>query len=113
MATLDKVKVLWKDIEDYYTEAEILDGIALAELRVDQNGFCGNAELATAYMTCHMMAISLRDGEAGSVGAKKEGDISVNFSPGLNKDGFDQTSFGRDFKQLRSECYGAFSIGLT
>lgn len=113
MATLDIVKTVWKDIEAYYIEQEILDAIALAELRVDQNGFCGNTELATAYLTCHTLAISLRDGEAGSVGAKKEGDISINFSPGLNKDGYDQTSFGRDFKQLRNECYGAFSIGLT
>jgi hypothetical protein len=113
MATLDKVRLLWKDIEDSYTETEILDGIALSELRVDQNGFCGNAELATAYLTCHTMAVALRDGEAGSVGSKKEGDLSINFSPGLNNDGFDQTSFGRDFKQLKNECYTGISTGLT
>lgn len=112
MAVIDTVKIIWSNISDYHTDQQITDAIALAELRIGAD-FC-NRELAVAYLTCHILSLGLRDtGEAGSVNSKKEGDLQINFAPGITRDTYDQTSYGREFKKLQDECFGAFSIGLT
>lgn len=110
--TLDKLKVIARELVEGFTDPELLEVIALAESRV--SGLTCNQELASAYLSAHILALSTRpSGEAGSVGAKKEGQLSINYSPGLNKDSYDQTAFGREFKVLVAECIIPMTLAVT
>ena len=114
MAVLDTLKVIASELVEGRDDSELNSVILLAETRT-AGLTCSdsNQELATAYLSAHMIALSDRNGEAGSIGARKEGDLQINFSPGLNKDSYDQTPYGREFKALVDECIIGFSIGLT
>ena len=114
MAVLDTLKVIAKELVEGRSDSELNDVILLAETRTTGLSCSDeNRELATSYLSAHMIALADRNGEAGSIGSRKEGDLQINFSPGLNKDSYDQTPYGREFKNIVDECIVGFSIGLT
>jgi len=102
MAVIDSVKIIAPSLCDVFNDLEIQKAINITEARVA--GLDCNQELAHGYLVAHVLSLAQRDGEAGSVGAKKEGDLQINFSPGLIKSSFDQTSYGREFQQMVKEC---------
>lgn len=66
--------------------------------------FCDKRELATAYLAAHMLTISGRSGNAGSVKSMKEGDLSITYADGADmKNSYSSTSYGLEFLRLRSE----------
>ena len=84
--------------------------IGLAGLRVNRCVFGDKADLATAYVAAHMIALSTpefrQEGAVGAITSKREGDLSISFaagSEGKQDDGdFGQTHFGRQFLSLQN-----------
>lgn len=92
--------------------------INLASLRINRCRFGAKADLATAYMAAHMIAMSntayRQDGTAGAVTSKREGDLSINFGSTKSKevDGdLEQTSFGKHYLSLQNAS--GVMIGVT
>ena len=84
------------------------DYISLARLRVNACMFGDKTNLAIAYMTAHLIAVSTDPargkGEAGNITSKKEGDLSVtygNFNTNTNGNSdLNMTSYGQSFQGL-------------
>jgi len=80
------------------------DRLAVADLAALSVGdvFADKKELATAYLTAHMLTIAGRSGSAGSIQSVKEGDLSLSYSKGEgSEDSLSATSYGCEFKRLR------------
>lgn len=85
--------------------------LTYAELQVTEDFFGDKYELAIAYMAAHLLTIdtniSITGLSTGGVVTKREGDLSVTFS-NIQEKGTDsilgQTSYGRQFLQLRNSC---------
>ncbi len=95
--------------------ARIARFITYAELQVSQLQFDDRYELATAYLTCHMLALSNRNddegtsGNPGTITQKKEGDLGLSFAlPDALKIGNDGTllltSYGIEYLRLKDIC---------
>jgi hypothetical protein len=92
--------------------------LAYAELQVTEDFFGDKYDLAIGYMAAHLLTIdtnvALIGLSTGGITNKREGDLSVTFSNTKEK-GTDsilgQTSYGRQFLQLRNSC-GPF-IGVS
>lgn len=87
------------------------DYLIYAELQVTEDFFGDKYDLAIAYMAAHLLTIGTNNSliglSTGGIVSKKEGDLSVTFSNTKEK-GTDsilgQTSYGRQFLQLRNSC---------
>jgi len=95
--------------------ARIARFISYAELQVSENKFGAKYDLALAYLTCHMLALSGRNdeegtnGTAGNLTQKKEGDLAASFSlpSALNNSNDGElmtTSYGIEYLRLRDLC---------
>lgn len=65
--------------------------------------FGDQEELATAYLAAHMITIRNRAGNGGPVKSVKEGELSMTFGGDSSASGLDATSYGMEFKRIRSE----------
>jgi hypothetical protein len=54
-----------------------------------------------------------RDGTAGAITSKREGDLAISFASDINKNGndLDATSYGQQFQRLTKS--GGFILGVT
>lgn len=109
MAVLDVLKAIAPEFENE-DPARLDTFIGLAECQVSQDVFDCDYELAVAYLSAHMLALSNRNsngsnGLAGNITGKKEGDLSINYAlpSALNTaDGtLTTTSYGIEFIRLR------------
>lgn len=95
--------------------ARIARFIGYVELQVSSLQFAERHELAVAYLTCHMIALSNRNDDEGTSGnpgmitQKKEGDLGLSFSlPDALKMGNTGTllltSYGIEYLRLKNMC---------
>lgn len=77
--------------------------VALATLQVPASRWGDKQELGIAYLVCHMLKVDQQKGK-GAVTAEAIGDISRSFGSTSSSDdgGFGLTSYGIEFKRLRS-----------
>lgn len=73
---------------------------ALAALEVG-SPYGDKQELATAYLTAHMLTLSQRNGNAGRVTTVKEGDLSISYSAGKDTGSLNATSYGQEFMRIK------------
>jgi hypothetical protein len=91
--------------------------IALAEQQVNRCWFKGKEDYAVALMAAHLLAlfnsVYRRDGTAGAITSKREGDLAISFASDINKNGndLDATSYGQQFQRLTKS--GGFILGVT
>lgn len=65
--------------------------------------FGNQQELATAYLTAHMLTVSQRAGNGGAVKSLKEGDLSLTYGDtAQTKDPMASTSYGQEFIRIRN-----------
>jgi hypothetical protein len=62
----------------------------------------GKADLGVVYMTAHMLKMAERRGTGGQVTQEKVGELSRSYAQGEKTDDLDQTSYGKEFKRVRS-----------
>jgi len=60
-------------------------------------------ELATAYLTAHMLTMRSRAGVGGAVKSMREGDLSLTYAGSEGND-LAGTSYGQEFARLKREC---------
>ncbi len=85
------------------TEADRAAVAQLAALSVG-TAFGDKQELATAYLTAHMLTMRGRAGVGGSVKSLKEGDLSLTYSGSMSDDALSNTSYGQEYCRLKAEC---------
>ena len=89
--------------------------ITYVELQVSKLQFDERYDLAVAYLTCHMLALSGRNdeeetnGNAGIITQKKEGDLSLSFALPYalnvaNEGALLLTSYGIEYLRLKDMC---------
>jgi hypothetical protein len=88
--------------------------IELAGDRISSCYFGRNKNLAIALQACHDYTMDQRGGDAGTVSAKREGDLSVSYSVSGSAGGDDlsQTSYGMALKRLIKQSNGG-AISVT
>lgn len=81
------------------------DRTAMAELAALSVGnvYGNKQELATAYLTAHMLTMRGRAGVGGAVKSMREGDLSLSYSGSEGND-LAGTSYGQEFNRLKREC---------
>lgn len=82
--------------------------LSIANTRLSQDAFGTKYNDAVALLAAHILAMtsSVRGGGVGgSITAKKEGDLSVNFgSSSAFTSRMDSTNYGQMLQQLKREC---------
>jgi hypothetical protein len=79
---------------------------AMAELAAKSVGsvFGDDRELATAYLTAHMLTSGFGGGYSGAVKSTKEGDLAITFSDGgKSNSAYTSTSYGLEFVRLQRQ----------
>ena len=107
MSASSVLSVIASQYDAYPNRDEFL---SLAALRVNRCLFGDKADLATALMAAHFIALSdssstvRQYGESGPVTSKKEGDLSISYGGGgtNNKDDLGLTVFGQQFQGLQT-----------
>lgn len=92
--------------------------ISIASLQVNSCLFGAKADLATAYLSAHFIALFTdpirRRGEAGSMISKREGDLSVGFGNFAKVNGADgalgSTTYGQQFLLLKSQTLSTLYV---
>lgn len=87
--------------------------IEIAEDQISECYYGKNYNLAVALLACHSYTLFLRNGDAGTISSKKEGDLSVSYSTvktGTNEDDLSLTSFGMELKRLKRSQTPAVSV---
>jgi len=84
-------------------DASIRTGMATLAAQSVGTVFGDNQELATAYLTAHMLTLRGRSGVGGSVQSMKEGDLSLTYKSGMENSVLGSTSYGQEFKRLQRE----------
>lgn len=77
---------------------------AMADLAALSVGavFGNQQELATAYLTAHMLTVSQRAGNGGAVKSLKEGDLNITYGDNAaGGDSLGSTSYGQEFIRIR------------
>lgn len=82
------------------------DRTAVAELAALSVGtaFGNKKELATAYLTAHMLTMRGRAGAGGAVKSMREGDLGITYAGNEASNDLMATSYGQEFNRLRREC---------
>lgn len=60
-------------------------------------------ELATAYLTAHMLTMRNRAGVGGAVKSMREGDLALTYAGSEGND-LAGTSYGQELNRLKAEC---------
>ena len=80
--------------------------IDMAERRVNRNIFGDKADDAVCLMSAHLLSMGSRGGKSGAITGEKVGDLSRNYSSGVDKDSssLKSTSYGQLFEDLMVSC---------
>jgi hypothetical protein len=78
--------------------------VAIFELQVPAAVWGDRRDLAVAYLVCHALKVDANRG-GGSLTQEKIGDLSRSFGQvgGVAGDAYDLTSYGKQFKIIRSQ----------
>jgi hypothetical protein len=83
------------------TPAKLSRFVGYAQLTIDRSVFGDKADLATAYLTAHILKMSTRKGVGGVVTMEKVGDLQRQYSMSPRDRELDQTGYGKEFKRIR------------
>lgn len=100
--TVDSTLLL---IAPEFADTDVGTREAMADLASKSVGavFGDCTELATAYLTAHMLTISQRAGNGGAVKGLKEGDLSTTYGDTGGATGsLGNTSYGLEYMRIRS-----------
>lgn len=84
-------------------DSSIREGMATLAAQSVGTVFGASQELATAYLTAHMLTVRGRSGITGAVKSMKEGDLSLTYAEGGNTGRYGSTSYGIEFMRLQKE----------
>lgn len=89
-------------------DSSIREGMANLAASSIGDVYGDNKELATAYLTAHMLTMRDRSGVGGAVKSMKEGDLSLTYAGSDTDDSYASTSYGKEYMRLKKQAvFGA------
>lgn len=114
--TAGNIKLIAPELSEFICGNDNLVDLIISDVagQISSATYGSKQERAQRYLAAHYLTLSKQAGEgvggSGPVESEKVGDVEVKYGKVdfADKSRFDETSYGRVYKTIRSGCIGAF-----